>query len=617
MGKPLKKGKQPSQHVMGSSFASEAGTIALKWFESLDGDIPAKQAAALRNGDLLTVVSAEVDPSTFVDASEFADAYLACELMSKFPDWELGIDRKQVAIQKLIASETACAESNIRLKRLNVNGVADLHTCDAVIWTARKKIERLLGPFSWDHAERHFAFGPGATFGLKSKLGDAYFKYLAKPEATRQCAVLAYTCISRVPAWFNHAVSLTTSSMDEFLALDLASRVKELIAIVPGNRVTTVPKNAKTERVIAIEPTLNGYIQHGIGALIRSRLKRVGVDLDDQSKNQKLALVGSLAGNLATLDLAAASDSVSMELVRQLLPPDWVTAIELSRSPEGVLPDGTRIEWQKVSSMGNGYTFELESLIFWALTSSVQLLHRTIDRRSAIYGDDIVVSCDAVPALIEVLEHCGFKTNARKSFWTGPFRESCGKHYFRGCDVTPIYIREDVSTSARLLWIANQIRRWARLSWGLDGRVQHVYEYVVRRLPPKLRIPSIPDGYGDFALIGDFDEIRPSKCSRGHEGWVGTVHLRFSKSRQFEDVPYFLRQMQRIGAERPSLTALVKEWVEKPKLRKRELVLIEDEGVNTPSSSVRWRSVKISCVQWDNFGPWLGSKESTFSVENT
>jgi len=284
----------------------------------------------------------------YADAESFQDDYLAVEMMSKFPDWDLGIDRSKVAIEKFLASERTCSEANSRLKRGYVDGssLASV-TPESVIWTARGKIARLLGPFNWDHAENHFAFGPGATHGLKSKYGDAYFKFQAKPESTREAAVLAYTCISRVPAWFDHAVSLTARTMDDHMQLSFPERVRELITIVPGNRITTVPKNAKTDRIIAIEPTLNGYMQHGVGSLIRSRLKRVGVDLNNQRRNQELALLGSVDGSLATIDLSAASDSVSTELVRRLLPPDWLAAIEQLRCSQGVLPDGTRVEYQK------------------------------------------------------------------------------------------------------------------------------------------------------------------------------------------------------------------------------------------------------------------------------
>jgi len=599
--------KQPSQHVMQRGFASLAGTLALKWMDSLEGELVTKQRDRLRNGDYSAVVHESIDPMMYSCADKFRKDYLAVELMSKFPDWDIGVDREKVAVTKLLESEVACAESNSRLRRRVVNGLNDPLTRESVIWTARGKIARLLGPLNWDHAERHFAFGPGATFGLKSRHGDAYFKYRAKPEATRECAILAYTCISRVPAWFDHAVSLTARSMDDFLALDLASRVKELIDIVPGNRITTVPKNAKTDRVIAIEPTMNGYIQHGLGKIIRLRLKRVGVDLDDQSKNQQLALAGSISDDLATIDLAAASDSVSLELVEQLLPPDWVHAIKLSRSPEGVLPDGRRIVYQKVSSMGNGYTFELESLIFWALLSSVMTLHQPIDRRFAVYGDDLVAPCSIAPALIDILDFVGFKTNVKKSFLAGPFRESCGKHYFNGVDVTPIYIREDIASPARLLWFANQVRRWSRLDcWGLDGAMKTLYDFSVSRLPVKLRKPTIPDGYGDFALFGDFDEIRPKKCSRGSEGYVGVVHLRFAKAAQLGDVPYFLRQLEKVGREKRSLDSLIREWVERPSVRKRDLVIALNEGVILPSSTARWGTVKIPCVRWESHGPWLG-----------
>lgn len=602
--------KPKRKHAIDSRHRCEAEALVLSALIGLGGDVPMQQFGSILLGDYMTAVSASVDPSAYADSETFRDAYFAAEVMSKFPHWELGIDRKQAAISKFLESERLCAEANLRLKKCYVQGRSiSSYTPESVLHSAREKIARLLGPFNWDHAEPHFAFGPGATFGLKSKFGDAYYKYRAKPEATRECAVLAYTCISRVPTWFDHAVALTGKSVREHMSLDLPSRVKELIDIVPGNRITTVPKNAKTERIIAIEPSMNGYVQHGIGRLIRLRLKRVGVDLDDQRLNQTLARQGSIDGSLATIDLSAASDSVSLEIVERLLPPDWVDAIKLSRSPEGVLPDGRRNVYQKVSSMGCGFTFELESLIFWALQASVRMLHfhDSIDRRFAVYGDDIIVPTREVVLLREVLEYAGFQFNSKKSFWEGPFRESCGKHYFLGDDVTPIYVRESVDTPERVIWFANQIRRYAArgFSYGLDGRLAATYDLAVAKLPKPLRKPTIPDGYGDAALFGDFDEVSPSKAPHGHEGYVGTVHVRVSTSRQFGDTPYLLRQLERVSRPRISLTEYLAKRVHDPRWRDKKLVVVQDEGVVTPSSKTKWRSVKIACALWASQGHWL------------
>jgi len=599
--KPVK-----SQHGMNRRFASAANELAIATLTGCGSELSLSQASALLRADYKSVINAEIDPRVYSrdQACKFRDDYLAVELMSKYPNWELGIDRKQVAFTKFRESEEVCAETNFRLSQRIVNGALSPYTPESMIFMAREKILRLLGPFNWDHAERHMKHGPGATSKLRAIYGDAYYKYGAKPHSTRQNALLAYTAIRRVPTWYFHVAALADETPDSLSLLPMEEQIRKCIDIVEGNRVVTVPKNAKTDRIIAIEPQMNVFVQAGIGGLIRSRLKRTGVDLNDQTRNQVLAHLGSIDGSVSTIDLAAASDTVSMRLVEELLPPDWLEAIKLSRSPVGILPDGTRVEYQKVSSMGNGYTFELESLIFWALSSAVCSLFRIDQRQLSIYGDDIIIPTAAAHSLIWLLKHCGFSTNTKKSFVDGCFRESCGKHYFNGLDVTPLYVREDIQSPERAIWFANQIRRYSRLSWGLDGRFFSTYEKCIGLLPTSLRKPTIPDGYGDAALIGDFDEVLPSKLNRGNDGWFGTVHVRVSKTRQFCDLPFLIRSLEKIGRPRPSLAEVLMSRVINPVHKAKELVLSCDNGVPMPSKFERWLSVKIPVVQWVSFGPW-------------
>jgi hypothetical protein len=63
-----------------------------------------------------------------------------------------------------------------------------------------------------------------------------------------------------------------------------------------------------------------------------------------------------------------------------------------------------------------------------------------------IYGDDIIVPTDMVESVVESLRTFGFKVNLGKSFWTGSFRESCGKEYYDGHDVSIVRVRELIPT---------------------------------------------------------------------------------------------------------------------------------------------------------------------------
>jgi hypothetical protein len=292
--------------------------------------------------------------------------------------------------------------------------------------------------------------------------------------------------------------------------------------VVQGSKLVTVPKNAKTDRTICIEPDLNMYFQKGIGRVFRHRLNRWGLlKPDAQQYNAELAREGSANGRLATVDLSSASDSIHLRLLDLLLPADWCGLLEQTRSPQVVLPSGKLHLLTKVSSMGNGYTFELETLIFYAISRSLidLLASRDMDHRCTVFGDDIIIAVELVPVLEEVLRCLGFTLNSKKTFSSGPFRESCGKHYFNGTDVTPFYIREPVDTVLRKYWAANTVRRYSRMAWGLDSRWQPVYDGIVQTISPKFQGYKIPEGRGDGGLVVDWDEARPSRASDGHDAW--------------------------------------------------------------------------------------------------
>ena len=572
-------------------FESCATAICESIYSALGSPLSRKAYGLSRKGQFMELVSLSVDPSTYSDAFSFRNDYLACELMSKFDSFELGIDREQVALLKFLDTEDQCRSTNKRLSTNYESGFGTPYSPESFIWTAREKIAALLGPFSWDEASTHFSFGPGASTSVRRTKGDAYFKYgVVRPHTTKANSLLSLAAVKSSPRWFEYLLGNRDTST--FLNLPIEQQIEELFEIVPGNKVTTVPKNAKTDRVIAIEPDLNMYIQKGIGALIRSRLKRVLVDLDDQTKNQRLALESSLSGSFATIDLSSASDTISLKLVDLLLPHDWVEAIKQSRSDRGVMPDGKLITYQKVSSMGNGFTFELESLLFWAVCSSVISLLKPASRRLAVYGDDLIVPIETCHTVLWLLRFLGFTPNPKKTFFTGPFRESCGKHYFQGIDVTPFYIRRDVKSSDRLISIANSIRHWSKTNFGLDPTLKICYLSTVNLLPKCLQRPTIPYSLGDIALWGDFDHVCPNKADRGFEGWKA---LGFQPSAEFQkpdDLPLLIR----------NLSILFRRDASKSSKLGSEINLSE---VNLKPQKVKWKVVRPLTTQWESFGDWL------------
>lgn len=226
----------------------------------------------------------------------------------------------------------------------------------------------------------------------------------------------------------------------------------------------TVPKSTDIDRVACKEPEINMFLQRGVGNHIRKRLKKFGVDLNDQSLNRQLAATAVKQG-LATIDLSSASDSISRQLVIELLPFDWWALLDDLRVKHTRI-DGRLHDLEMFSSMGNGFTFELESLLFYAITRVV-CWRSGLKGRVSVYGDDIIAPNGVVPRLKRVFDFLGFKLNPKKTNWRGMFRESCGGHYYCGVDVTPFYVRGPIARVTDLIRLLNQLLEWDGRGWGM------------------------------------------------------------------------------------------------------------------------------------------------------
>jgi len=209
---------------------------------------------------------------------------------------------------------------------------------------------------------------------------------------------------------------------NDFSFLIFRQKLKMITEFTQGSRFTTVPKNNEKRRPINIEPFGNILTQSRIGGGIR----KVLLDYYNQDlnilQNRHRELISDMCN--ATIDLKNASDSISMVLVEFLFPAYFVELLKSSRSPTVDVGDGELYVLNKISSMGNGFTFELMTLI---LTSAC----RVLDPTASVYGDDIIISRSCTSKLFGLLSEMEFVVNEQKSFIDGPFRESCGGNYHR------------------------------------------------------------------------------------------------------------------------------------------------------------------------------------------
>lgn len=234
----------------------------------------------------------------------------------------------------------------------------------------------------------------------------------------------------------------------------------------PPVRVITVPKTLKTPRIIAVEPSWMMFVQQGLSSALYEYIDRddilsMYISNKDQVPNQVLAREGSLTGNFATLDLSEASDRVSNQHVRALLAnhPHLFEAVDACRSRKADVPGFPVQRLAKFASMGSALCFPFESMVFLTIVflGIEDVLNRRVTLRDLnryrglvrVYGDDIIVPVHFADSVNSRLESFGFRVNRSKSFWTGKFRESCGKEYYEGEDVSIFKLRRVLPTSRK------------------------------------------------------------------------------------------------------------------------------------------------------------------------
>lgn len=185
-----------------------------------------------------------------------------------------------------------------------------------------------------------------------------------------------------------------------------------------GARFTTVPKNNDVDRVIECECLCNMVVQRIIAKGIRKVIEdQYGVSLNKMQHFHKILI--RHFQKFATIDLKNASNSVYMSVLRWFLHGSYLLKMVESSRSAVVDIDGEWIPLKMVAPMGNGFTFELMTLMLLAMC-------RHFDNEALVYGDDIIVTNESADEVICALSFIGFTTNVTKTFVSGTFRESCG-----------------------------------------------------------------------------------------------------------------------------------------------------------------------------------------------
>ncbi len=434
----------------------------------------------------LYTLADELSQRKYATAGEHFAGNQFAAIVKKYP-WDpkhTGHDPESVALLSFQKSERKCKRMNQKFKLYRTLRDPD----SALLCRARDWIQYVLGtavPSYYDDCD----FGSGASVGVHGK-----YTHLGRKLQTEMTVTPAATGRAMEALWGHHQYRDTFLEQrvyavgdNDVLAIacvdgeNFAKRARSSFSYIGYNKICFVPKTAKTHRAIAVEPTLNGLLQKGIDQVMRRRLKRVGIDLSDQSMNQRMAWKGSLniGDPYSTIDLSSASDSISIELVRYLLPEAWFAELSALRASQYMLPDGSVSIYEKFCSMGNGFCFPLESLIF------ASLCHAAGATDFAVYGDDIIVRRSTYDLVLRLLKTCGFTPNVSKTFGDGPFRESCGADWYDGNNVRPFTMDFALDSVRNIHKFLNLSRRNARS----EMFFREANQMLINGIPDELFLP--------------------------------------------------------------------------------------------------------------------------------
>jgi len=451
------------------------------------------------------------------------------KLLSKYPFEGADELAEDNAIDALLEQEKRNKETNRAWKDMPENDF---------ILRLQTEIEEILGPPpSLEEILASAAWGPGTlndySFGTRET--GAEFKFAAMPTCSPRLTPMVSAVIQSYPRWFEYFSDQGWDTIP--------------YRVVPADKMFTVPKKFERDRCAFLPSSINAWLQRGVGLTIRKRLAKAGIAMElQQEVNRTMAKLGSISGIYSTMDLTSASDSVCRGFLVSVLSPAWINLLKLITAdyfslPEGYLkrhPNAKRIHrFEMISAMGCGYTFELETAIFYAVVRSVvpaicareekvdytgKVLSASVKKRYwhvGVYGDDIIVPSAYAHEVADRLRFCGFTVNEEKSFISRSpgFRESCGGDYLYGYPVRPLYFTKALSDGSQIITTANRVLEKAHEVFGdhsgddrfSDRRYRGLHDALVRTLPGfmmKLTTPPYVSGGLWMNETGPKDYVR-------------------------------------------------------------------------------------------------------------
>ena len=446
---------------------------------------------ALQSGDIAEIRRLSPEPSEQMDVATYKATY---QMQSVLKRWRFRNDLysdeelKNASISKFL-------ETQHRIHALDLTNVDEITT--RVVNLARIYVSQVLGPYD-DEQHRHLCrFGRKASVGIPGRLASEAQRWELPISGSREQI-----------SWFDSEMSQVACVQDYWAKQKSSDLNRSTYQETDSLTLTLVPKTFKSLRAIMPNTTIGSYQSFGLGEIMRKRLKRKGYDIRSlQMRHRVLAREASIHGLYTTADLSSASDSISVALVDLLFPPDWLQILHASRIGKVSLPDGTVVQSDTFCTMGIGYTFPLQTLVFLSLLKAIEaiLFNRWNRRTISVYGDDMIYVSSMHSTVVHVFSQLGFVLNHDKTFSSGNFRESCGGDYFHGVDVRPFqprngsaFLRDKAYEAMLYKFVNSLLTRWSEHE---IGRTLRYLSEEIERVTGKCKL-----------VPGDFPDDSGIKC---------------------------------------------------------------------------------------------------------
>lgn len=437
---------------------------------------------------------------TFYDELQLDEDQLRCKQFHEVSD-DVGLQHRRVQIGRFLKKfevpdenrrEAVKAstlkrwkEVDERLSAFSTSYLYRLAFRDIRVIRMKRLLHNWLGDFEWRIEDAWV--GPGTNIGADPEHTSAYHKLggYNRWTCTKSCFPFFRSFILQNRAlrrWVLEEARKEDPSLEDF-----ERSLEYLTDIVPGGRVTVVPKNNEKARPINVEPFGNSIVQYAIGRSLMRVLGRLGNDLftGQDLHRQRISEDG-----ISTIDLSDASDSISLDLVRFLLPPSVFELLDDTRS-KALEFDGYYFRPNKISCQGNGFTFPLMTLILLAACKACG------DDEASVYGDDIIIKDEYADDLVSLIESLGFIVNKEKSFIRSHFRESCGGFYCGGY-ITCFDIKY-VTHPLELFSTLNKIYLITQSPYS-DDRFKELWVDLLSLIPDGMKGPIPSDKQNNLSL---------------------------------------------------------------------------------------------------------------------